>query len=423
MCRIYCLDKGVHPKRQESQSKKVSMLQNVQQQKNLLEQLRIANDNLSNKIAIRKANESRLKQLLSQSKKSSQFRKILSEYDKYYNSLQNFQSEVILKESKDIDEFVTGFYRALNYNDHSPETIKEIKFPKQPQEDFCLSYEDNGKQICDALQMLSEGHLKTLGLASLLARSAKLNTPLLVFDDAINAIDSDHRDNIANLISGKFTDEQFKFAFGKKWKLIKKYINNCQLVITSHDRFFDEKLANLFEKNHQTRYVLYCTGKGIDYCEKGVPANFEKKIESYLNPDTQDIRSAIFYSRIWLEELLLSITTSFRKPTNNKQIEFKNVIDKRTKSIRNPELITLMDSIIPNFKKDGVDEDYKKIASILEQIKNEKEGKYIWFFEILNQESHYRRYDHVDISNAPTSTEVETIFKNIQAINNLIKIS
>jgi len=82
-----------------------------------------------------------------------------------------------------------------------------------------------------------------------------------------------------------------------------------------------------------------------------------------------------------------------------------------------------MDSIIPNFKKDGVDEDYKKIASILEQIKNEKEGKYIWFFEILNQESHYRRYDHVDISNAPTSTEVETIFKNIQAINNLIKVS
>ena len=79
-----------------------------------------------------------------------------------------------------------------------------------------------------------------------------------------------------------------------------------------------------------------------------------------------------------------------------------------------------MDSIISNLKKDGVDADYKKIASILEQIKNEKDGKYIWFFEILNQESHYRRYDHVDISNAPTSTEVETIYKSIQKIHDLI---
>lgn len=408
-------------KRQQSQSKKNSIQQNIQQQKDILEKLRAVNDNLSNKIAINKTNKTRLKHLLSQSKTSSTFKKILSEYDKYYSSLQNFQSKVILKESQDIDEFVTGFYRALNYNDHDSEVVKEIKFPKQPQEDFCLSYEGDRGQICDALQMLSEGHLKTLGLASLLARSAKLNTSLLVFDDAINAIDSDHRDNIANLISGRFADEQFKFAFGKKWKFIKEYINKCQFVITSHDRFFDEKLANLFEKDHQIRYVLYCTNAGIDYCEKGIPANFERKIESYLNPDTQDIRSAIFYSRIWLEELLLSISINFRKPSNNKPMEFTNTIDNKTKTVKNPELVTLINTIISNFKKDGVNADCKKIASILETIIREKDNKYVWFFEILNQESHYRRFDHIDISNAPTSTEVETIFNNIQKIHDLIQ--
>lgn len=407
-------------KRKELESKIEEQRVKIQHYKDELDQLQKVKTNLSNRTAIREENETRLKQLLTQSDNSVLFRKILQEYDSYYNSLQNFQSEVILKESQDIDEYVTGFYRALNYNDHDSEIVKKITFPKQPQEDFCLTFEGNSKNVCNALQMLSEGHLKTLGLASLLARSAKLNTFLLVFDDAINAIDSDHRDNIAHLISNKFTDEQFKFAFGNKWKSIKKYINNCQFVISSHDRFFDEKMANLFDKNQQIRYVLYCSNNGIDFCEKGVPANFEQKIEAYLNPDTQDIRSAIFYSRIWLEELLLSITTNFRKPSNNKQIEFTNVIDKRTKSIRNPELITLMDSIISNLKKDGVDADYKKIASILEQIKNEKDGKYIWFFEILNQESHYRKYDHVDISNAPTSTEVETIYKSIQKIHDLI---
>lgn len=408
-------------KRQQTQSQKENIQKEIAQQKTFLSQLCEANSNLSKKTAIREANEARLKQVLSQSEISILFKKILSEYDKYYNSLQNFQSKVILKESQDIDKFVTGFYRALNLNDHSSELVKEITFPKQPQEDFCLCYENNGQQVCNALQMLSEGHLKTLGLASLLARSAKLKTSLLVFDDAINAIDSDHRDNIANLISGKFSDEQFKFAFGNKWQLIKNYINGCQFIISSHDRFFDEKLANLFDKDHQIRYVLYCSSNGVDFCEKGVPANFEKKIETYLNPDTQDIRSAIFYSRIWLEEILLSIATNFRKPTTNKFIEFSNTIDKRTKSIRNPELVTLMDSIISNLNKDGVSADYKKIASILNQIKLEREGKYIWFFEILNQESHYRRYDHVDISNAPTSNEVETVYKSIQAIHKFIK--
>jgi len=408
-------------KRQQTQSQKENIQKEIAQLKTFESQLREANSNLSKKTAIREANEARLKQVLSQSEISILFKKILSEYDKYYNSLQNFQSKVILKESQDIDKFVTGFYRALNLNDHSSELVKEITFPKQPQEDFCLYYENSGQQVCNALQMLSEGHLKTLGLASLLARSAKLKTSLLVFDDAINAIDSDHRDNIANLISGKFSDEQFKFAFGDKWNLIKKYINSCQFVISSHDRFFDEKLANLIIKNHQIRYVLYCSINGIDFCEKGIPANFEKKIETYLNPNTQDIRSAIFYSRIWLEELLLSIATNFRTPTTNKLIEFSNTIDKRTRSVRNPELVTLMDSIISNLKKDGVSADYKKIASILDQIKLEKEGKYVWFFEILNQESHYRRFDHVDISNAPTSNEVETVYKSIQAIHKLIK--
>ena len=220
---------------------------------------------------------------------------------------------------------------------------------------------------------------------------------MLVFDDAINAIDSDHRDNIAHLIAGKFEDEQGKFAFSDKWNQIKEYLSQCQFIITSHDRFFDEKLANLFDKENQIRYVLYCGNNGIDFSEKGAPANFEKKIEDYLNPETQDIRSAIFYCRIWLEEILLA----------------------KTPSLNNPALEIVMSDLIDELKKDTATEEENKIAEILNKIYQEREDKYVWFFDILNQESHYRRFDHVDISNAPTSQEVETIFNNIQKVDEL----
>ncbi|MEK7570910.1 MAG: AAA family ATPase [Patescibacteria group bacterium] len=379
----------------------------LQEQKNIL----------SAKQQITKSSDERLKKILNQSSNSDLFKKMLDVYPDFYNDLQNFQSGSILSEGADIDDYVTGFYRALNLHDNVGEIIKEIKFPKGLQEDFCLIFESNN--TCNALDILSEGHLKTLGLAALLARAAKYNTSLLVFDDAINAIDSDHRDNIACLLSGSFSDEEGVSSFGEKWDQIKQYIKVCQFVITSHDRFFDEKIANLFSKDEQLRYVLYCGAEGVDFCEKGNPANFEAKVEGFLNPDTQDVRSAIFYCRIWLEEILMDIAANFKKPSNGKQIDFSNTIDKKSRKLKNPELATVIRSLVSNLKVNEASDDEKITAGILDQIYQEKEGKYIWFFEILNQESHYRRLDHVDISNAPTSNEVQAIFNKIQEIQTL----
>ncbi len=406
-------------KRQELKSRKQEQNEKINKLSETLDNLETAYETYSNKKAICEKGNVRLEKLKKQSRNSGVFKKLLDEYTKLYASLHDFLTSAILTEAKDIDSLVTGFYRALNLHDHDGEIVKVIKFPKKIQDDFCLIYKKDEESICNALQVLSEGHLKTLGLAALLARAARLNTSLLVFDDAINAIDSDHRDNIAHLLTGRFGDDQGVLAFGNKWRQIKDYLGNCQFIITSHDRFFDEKIANLFEKDNQTRYVLYCSQNGIDFCERGTPANFEKKIEDYLNPATQDIRSAIFYCRIWLEDILFNIAIHFRKPGNNKRIEFENIMDRRTKSLKNPELIVLLDKLVSNLNNKDASDEYKQIASILEQIKQENDGKYVWFFEILNQESHYRRFDHVDVSNAPTSKEVETIFENIQKIHKL----
>lgn len=379
------------------------------------------NNTFSAKQQIKKKNEEKLQKIIDEANNSDTFRKLLNVYPAFYESIQLFQSSSILKEGEDIDDYVTGFYRALNLYDHDSEKVKTIHFPKSIQEEFCIKYEKDENKTCNVLNILSEGHLRTLGLASLLARAMKYAVPVLIFDDAINAIDSDHRDNIAFLLSGNFTEENGKEMFGEKWEQANKYLSECQFVITSHDRFFDEKIANLFKKEAQKRYVLYSGKAGIDFCEKGNPANFERKIENFLRPETQDIRSAIFYCRIWLEEVCLKIAAEYKKVKSDGSIErikFRRDIDSRKKHITQPALEIVLFEIKNTLGKNTCTEEQKKIAKIAEDILNEK-GNFPWFFEILNQESHNRRFDHIDLSNASTSQEVEKIFQKIQEIYNI----
>lgn len=400
---------------------KPEKIRKIQELRDVFAKLQQQKNVLSTKQQIRKINEEKLSKIVNQGDNSEKFRKILDVYPNFYDSIQLFQSDSILKEGVNIDEYLTGFYRALNLHDHDGEKVKEIHFPKSPQEKFCIKYEKDEKNDCNALYLLSEGHLKTLGLSALLARAAKYSIPVLVFDDAINAIDSDHRDNIAFLLSNNFSEEDGTKSFGSKWEGIKQYLNECQFIITSHDRFFDEKMANLLKRENQKRYVLYCSKYGIDFCEKGNPANFEEKIENFLNPETQDIRSAIFYCRIWLEEVCLKIVSEYKKVEANGnivRIKFKREICPKKKYITQPALEIILSEMKNNLGKTDCTTEQKNMARIAGEILSEK-GTFPWFFDILNQESHNRRFDHVDISNAPTSQEVEKIFNKIKEIHSL----
>jgi ABC-type polar amino acid transport system ATPase subunit len=68
--------------------------------------------------------------------------------------------------------------------------------------------------------ILSEGHIRCLGLAILLAKSQSILCPLIVFDDAINAIDHDHRSGIREAI---FESDHFA---------------QTQLIVTCHSPEF-----------------------------------------------------------------------------------------------------------------------------------------------------------------------------------------
>jgi hypothetical protein len=83
-----------------------------------------------------------------------------------------------------------------------------------------ICFRGNPNVKVDALRVLSEGHIRCLGLSIILAKSMSIESPLIVFDDAINAIDHDHRRGIRETI---FESEHFA---------------NTQIIITCHSHEF-----------------------------------------------------------------------------------------------------------------------------------------------------------------------------------------
>jgi hypothetical protein len=74
---------------------------------------------------------------------------------------------------------------------------------------------------------LSEGHIRCLGLAILLAKNLELHCPTVIFDDAVNAIDDDHRSGIRRTL---FDNPQFA---------------SKQLIVTCHGEEFIKDIENM----------------------------------------------------------------------------------------------------------------------------------------------------------------------------------
>jgi wobble nucleotide-excising tRNase len=103
---------------------------------------------------------------------------------------------------------------SINRNDPTNEQLAEIRLPLQQNQRIEISFKDSPTAFFDALHVLSEGHIRCIGLAILAAKNIKENCPLVIFDDPVNAIDDDHRESIRRAFfeDAFFTDKQIIFA-------------------------------------------------------------------------------------------------------------------------------------------------------------------------------------------------------------------
>jgi DNA sulfur modification protein DndD len=211
---------------------------------------------------------------------------VQGEYANLYNDLLSYKLAMEEVQIQGIEAKAAEYYRAINKHDDDSEKIRELKFERAAT-GYRIKIALTHGGVTDAFSALSEGHIRSLGLALLLAVAEKYQYPFIVFDDVVNAIDSDHRANIINLM---FNDA---------------YLKHTQQIITTHDRLFWERYCNMCKAKHVTETfssrVLRHTNKGIvvvDY-----DAGFPAKIELALS--VSDIRQALIYCRIWVETIVV----------------------------------------------------------------------------------------------------------------------
>ena len=128
----------------------------------------------------------------------------------------------------------------------------------------------------DALQILSEGHVRILGLSILLAKAMYEKSSFLIFDDIVNSVDDDHRDGVAKLL---ITNPDFE---------------DTQMILTCHGELFVSKLEDyVVDKKEMVRYMflpadsLEERGIFIKYQDASIPLqNAREKFENGMLKDS-----------------------------------------------------------------------------------------------------------------------------------------
>ncbi|MGB9879027.1 MAG: hypothetical protein ACPLGZ_03490, partial [Candidatus Pelagibacter ubique] len=194
--------------------------------------------------------------------------KMNNSYKKIITLLQQYKKELPIIMSKQIGKKVTEFYNIINSDDATFEQVDSINMPLNEKESIEIVFKDNSK--CNALQVLSEGHIKILGLSILLAKATLEDVPFMIFDDIVNSIDDDHRSGVITLLTSA------------------SELTNKQIIITCHgDRFIKNMQFNLKQQGQAKQSTTYYFMSAIDLKDRGIVINFNQPKEPLSLAETK----------------------------------------------------------------------------------------------------------------------------------------
>jgi energy-coupling factor transporter ATP-binding protein EcfA2 len=185
-----------------------------------------------------------------------------------------------------------------------------------------LLIESFGQTGQDPRAYSSEGHLDSLGLVIFLAFAKEFQGAcnLLVLDDVVSSVDTQHRQRICGLLSDEFTD----------W----------QLIVTTHDQMWFEQLWQNAVASDRTgkvsRQSIVRWSRALGPIVMPYLSGRER-IEEYLGQGDKD--AAGFLARIYLESVLKAtgeaIGTLVRYKKNDKYMigELRNAANSRLGSM------------------------------------------------------------------------------------------
>jgi len=207
-------------------------------------------------------------------------------YNSFVQLLNNYKNELPNHLVADLGELIVILYNAFNRNDAHHEQFANVKLPLNKNEHLEIAFQNAPDVFYDALHILSEGHIRCIGLAILAAKNIKENCPLFIFDDPVNAIDDDHRESI------------------RKTLFESPFFQDKQIILACHGEEFFKDIQNLLsaEEVNQSRTLSFLP-KLDDYhiqvdrhCS---PRNYI--LSSRLHFGKNEIRNSLSESRRALE--------------------------------------------------------------------------------------------------------------------------
>jgi len=162
-------------------------------------------------------------------------------YDSFYGLLERFRGQLPGMLMADLNASTMALYNEFNHDDRDEDKLADLRLPLTGEDIIEIAFRGNPERRVNALVALSEGHIRCLGLAILLAKSESVGAPAIIFDDAINAIDHEHRGGIRHAL---FETDRFAAT---------------QLVVTCHSPEFIKDVENRLPREARgdcQQYVL-----------------------------------------------------------------------------------------------------------------------------------------------------------------------
>ncbi len=219
----------------------------------------------------------------------------------------------------------------INAHDQDFEKIDLLTLPTKPKQEISLKFKGS-LQIHNALNILSEGHIKILGLSILLSKIVNEELGFIIYDDIVNAIDDEHRDGIAELL------------------LNHPILKERQHIITCHGEYFINKLehklgasrtskeVNSFRfipsDSNEQRGIKVTTGNSRHYiviAEQALVADERKRVAGSCRQAIEALSESLW--KKLNNKLNINLSVKMRIP--NGSPDLSSVIDGLIKEVKN----------------------------------------------------------------------------------------
>jgi ABC-type transport system involved in cytochrome c biogenesis ATPase subunit len=210
---------------------------------------------------------------------------IRDSYEVFLALLRRYNASLPALLMADLNDVTVDLYNRFNVHDQAADLIHELRLPLRGGEPLEVRFKGEPERWHNALAILSEGHLRCLGLALLLAKNIKLELPTVLLDDAVNAIDHEHREGIRTTLFGH------------------PDLKDKQLIVTCHSPEFIKDIHTNHVKDAPLYVLRHHDGDHHPIVSGGKTRNYIERAEGHIADF--DARAALSCSRQALENLVI----------------------------------------------------------------------------------------------------------------------